>query len=426
MLPVFNFLLAYSLKNPEKLVILPAVISEHKSGLPGFIAPLITEDLLVGTGIQDHLQLYGEAKSDHSKVFVIDGKSKNPVAFVGSKNLTDASGPFCYDEVAKVSGPAAAIVLDDYYLDMKHALTKVDYTKKPYLLSGYENYLSHLAKNGWSSALYKTTDSPNQMIANVLKPFDLLDRDSEMESSVSSVSIPSQGTALVRNGMTNVDSSRSNLIDQVVQSIKFAQNRILIKDQFIFDRNVVLALIEAKNKAKEEQRNLEVKIILEPLALANPKGMPNLLYLDRLKEVGIEIKWMQTYPFKPFVDGSYKNMNEEQIHALHDISQELHQKTISVDGKFVIAGSANKDQTTMYGAFREAQLDIYDSTAAKVHDDVFYEYWNNPHLTFAFSGFNFKVPENFKGPDGKTLSPQEFIVTIRNILSIFYDWTHIR
>jgi len=424
MMPVFNFLLAYSLKNPSKLVILPADITAHKSGLPGFIAPLITDDLLTKTGIQDHLKLYGGAKSDHSKVFVVDGKVPTSAqALVGSKNLTDASGPFCYDEVISVYGPAAAVVLDDFYLDMKYALEKVDYTARPYNLSGYPSYVEHLAKEGWSKGLYRSGQSKAEMIANILRPFDLLDRKADMQAQRSEVQVASRGTATVRNGMTNVDSTRRNLVDQVIQAIKFAQNKIIIKDQFMFERNIVLALIEAKKRAEQEGRVLEIKILLEPLAVAKPIGMPNLLYLDRLKEAKIEVKWMQTYPFKPFVNGQHLQMSPEQIHALHDISQELHQKTISVDGKFVIAGSANKDQTTMYGAFREAQLDVYDAQAVKVHDDVFYEYWNNPELSHPFEKFDFEVPEGLKGPDGKVLTPAEFVVTIRNILSILYDWT---
>lgn len=425
MMPVFNFLLAYSFKNPSRLVILPSDITSHRSGLPGFVAPLVTDDLLKDTGIQDHLMLYGAAKSDHSKVFVIDGKSqKAPHALVGSKNLTDASGPFCYDEVISVYGPTAAVVLDDYYLDMKYALEKVDYSQKPYSLpADYPPYVEHLAKNGWSKDLYRRGQNKAAMIANILQPFDLLNRDSSMKATKTKIEVDAPGTAVVRTGMTNVDSTRSNLIDQVIQAIKFAQHRILIKDQFMFDRNIVLALIDAKKRADIEGRELEIQILLEPLAVAKPIGMPNLLFLDFLKDAGIEVKWMQTYAFKPHVSGEDLRMTPEQLHSLHEVSQELHQKTMSVDGRFVIAGSANKDQTTMYGAFREEQLDVYDAQAVKVHDAVFYEYWNNPQLTHAFTDFDFEVPESLVGPDGKVFSPKEFVVIIRNLMSIFYDFT---
>ncbi|MEZ4815924.1 MAG: phospholipase D-like domain-containing protein [Bdellovibrionota bacterium] len=421
MLPVFNYLLAYSYKNPTRLVILPSNIKNHLSGLPGFIEPILSDDLLNNTGLQGHLDLYGRAMSDHSKVFVIDGKTSHPVAFVGSKNLTDESGAFCYDHVAKIEGPSAAIVQDDYYLDMKYALRDVDYSQAPYKFSGAEPYVDFLAKAGWSADLYKTSQNKEEKIVNILKPFDLLERNVSLAPSVSKVSVEDKGSVLLRTGFTNVDSTRSSLIDEVVQLIKGAKTRVLIMDQFLFDRNVVLALIEAKKKNPA----LEIKAILEPLALANPKGMPNLLYLDRLKEVGIEVKWLLTYSFKPFVTGEAARMSPEELESLHEISQEVHMKTISADGKYVIVGSANKDQTTMYGAFREQQLDIYDTAATKVHDDTFFEYWNNPELTKGFEGFDFEVPENLKSIEGKTLSPKQFIVTLRNILSILYDWTTV-
>lgn len=425
MLPIFNFLLAYSFKNPARLVILPADIKNHLSGLPGFLSPILSDDLLNNTGLQKHLDLYGRAMSDHSKVFVIDGKTSNPIAFVGSKNLTDESGAFCYDEVAKVEGPAAAVTQDDYYLDIKYALRAVDYSEAPYNFPQIGSYVDLLARSGWSADLYQNNQDEEEKIANIILPFDLLDRDKNYNVKTNKVSVEHKGPALVRTGMTNVDSTRSNLIDQVVQLIKSAQSKILIKDQFLFDRNVVLALIEAKKKAQAEGRNLEIKAILEPLAVAKPQGMPNLLYLDRLKEAGIEVKWMLTYSYKPMTNGQAERMTEAELHSLHEISQEMHMKTISADGKFVIVGSANKDQTTMYGAFREQQLEIYDTSATAEHDKVFYEYWNNPELTQNFDKFNFNVPPNFKTVDGKVLSPQQFIVTLRNILSIFYDWTAV-
>ncbi|MBI3534633.1 MAG: hypothetical protein HY072_04000, partial [Deltaproteobacteria bacterium] len=143
MRPVFNYLLAYSLFNPKALVVAGSYIIEHGSALPSFIADFVSEDFFEKSGltnilnipslnsyvtnatdVNDSLPLDKRGVSDHSKTIVVDGLSENPIATVGSKNLTDASGAICYDEVIKVSGPAAAAVLDDYYQDMKMALTK--------------------------------------------------------------------------------------------------------------------------------------------------------------------------------------------------------------------------------------------------------------------------------------------------------------
>lgn len=388
MRPIFNFLAAYSEKNPDKMVISGAYIKAHSSGLPPFIAPIITDGFLEKSGIQKHLSLYGRAQSDHSKVFVIDGNTATPSAFVGSKNLTDASGAITYDEVTKVEGPAAAAVLDDYYWDMAYALR--------YEMS--ESLLKLYAQKGWSAALFSSGQSRDAMVANVLKPFDLLDRDEKGRASNSAkVQVTDVGTVKVRTGQNNVNSTRTNCLDQVIQMIFAARKNIYIKDQYLFDRNVVLALLQAK----KAQPALDIKILLEPMTRANPRGLPNLLYLDILKSAGMQIRWKKLVEHKT-------------------ISSEYHMKTISADGQSVISGSANKDQTTMYGAFREQQLDVWDAATTKIHDDVLLSHWTDQESE-AFTGYNFQVPHNLKGFDGKPMTPTQFIALVRNVVSVLFD-----
>jgi phosphatidylserine/phosphatidylglycerophosphate/cardiolipin synthase-like enzyme len=392
MKPIYNYLLAYSYHHPNQLVVGSAYIKAHRSGLPPFMSPLITDHFLEQSGLQSHLVLYGRAVSDHSKTIVIDGLSKTPLAFVGSKNLTDASGAVCFDDVIQVSGPAASLVLDDYYEDMTASL-KYEMDKK---------YVTHLAQKGWSKDLFQVGQDFNSQIANILKPFDLLDRDEFGNATIKTkIVVSAQGNAQVRTGMINWNSSRSNAIDEVLQMIFLAQKNIYISDQFLFDRNIVLALL----KAKENNPDLDIKIILEPLEAALPQGMPNLLYLDVLESAGIEIK-------KKLVRGS------------PIINQEYHLKTLSMDGLSVIAGSANKDQSTMYGAFREEQLEVWDKEATAIHDQVFMSRWNNLTLedkTENFNPYDFVVPAGLKGFDGTPLSPKDFLHLLREIVSILFD-----
>lgn len=393
MMPIFNFLMAYSQNNPSRLVITEAYIEGRRSGLPKFLQGLVTDDFLKKSGIQDHLALYGRAQSDHSKVIVIDGLGPNPTAYVGSKNLVDSSGGICYDEVIEVTGPAAALVLDDFYLDMREALLQ----KMSKIFPGY---IERLAQYGWSKNLYKANQSKEEMVSNILKPFDLLQRNAKgVATRTTGIAVKSSGTALVRTGLNNVDSTRTNAVDQVIQAILQAKQKIFIKDQFLFDRNVVSALI----RAKQNNPSLDVRIILEPLKVTDPHGLPNLLYLDELAAAGIEIKWKITSDN-------------------HKIAQEYHMKTLSTDGRFVISGSANKDHNTMYGAFREEQLDVYDVTATKVHDDDFEAKWNDPKETSGvFTGYNFTVPLGLKGLDGRPLTAEEFIKLLRGIMGLLYD-----
>jgi phosphatidylserine/phosphatidylglycerophosphate/cardiolipin synthase-like enzyme len=388
MRPVFNYLLAYAEKNPTKMVISGSYIKAHTSGLPPFLAEVVTDKFLEKSGLQKHLSLYGRAQSDHSKVFVIDGATDAPLAFVGSKNLTDASGAVTYDEVVQIEGPAAAAVQDDYYWDMFYALK--------YELP--EELLKTFAQKGWSAAKYSAGQSKDEMVANVLAPFDLLGRSGKGKASGSaSVKIPAAGTVMIRTGQNNVNSTRTNCVDEVVQMIGAARRNIYIKDQYLFDRGVVLALLAAKKK----NPSLDIKVLLEPMQRSNPAGLPNLLYLDILKNNGIPVRW------KKIMHGS-------------DIHSEYHMKTISADGQSVISGSANKDQTTMYGSFREAQVDIWDQGVAKVHDDVFLSHWND-NESVAFNGYNFQVPFNLKGFDGKPMAPGQFIAVLRNVVSVLFD-----
>ncbi len=400
MLPVYNFLLAYSMRHPDRLAIAEAYIEGHTSGLPPFMESLVTDEFLVKSGIQSHLDLYGRAVSDHSKVAVIDGKTKNPVALVGSKNWTDESGGICYDEVARVTGPAAAVVQDDYYYDMFYAL----------LNKMASSYIKTLAQHGWSSNLYQENQSVEEKIANILRPFDLLDRDGKHISSRNSeIFFNKKGDTVLRTGFNNVDSTRTNAVDEVIQLILSAKKNIYIKDQFLFDRNVVLALI----KAREKNTELDVRAILEPLPTTNPKGLPNLLYLDVLTQAGVKIKWKTLWP----------GWDPEVIHHTHAIiNQEYHPKTISADGEFLISGSANKDQTTMYGSFREEQLHIFDVNATSIHDKDFLNLWNDENQTSeVFSHYDFVVPAGLKGFNGQPLTPDQFISIIRNIISILFD-----
>ena len=255
-------------------------------------------------------------------------------------------------------------------------------------------------------ALKKKTNYSEAEIKSFLQPFDLLGRTENLKTK--KIEIPARGNITLRTGFNNYDSTRSNAIDEVVQLILFAKNNIFIKDQFLFDRNVIAALIEAKQK----NPLLDVRIILEPVESSKPKGLPNILYLDILKQAGIETKFKKLH-----VGWSLENI--EKTSFLH---MEYHAKTISADGKYVIAGSANKDQATMYGAFREEQVEIFDEVSTKIHDDNFNALWNDTHeTTESFKEFEFEVPPQIKGLNGKPLSAQEFIKLLRHIISILFD-----
>jgi len=379
MLPVYNYLYAYAQKHPDRLIIAPAHISKHKSGLPKYLSGVLNEEFVVKSGLQQHLSLHASAKSDHSKVIVIDAKTDQPVALVGSKNLVDASGAVCYDDMTKVVGPAASIIQDDYYFDMFYALKE----------EINDRDLKNIAQK-----LNLPHSNKSEMIAQILAPFDLLNRSSD-GSATDKLSIlrSYHGQSLVRIGLNNFDSTRTSAIDQVLQGIKFAKKSIYIKDQYLFDRNIVLALVSVK----QSNPDLDIRILLDPLLESPIPGFPNILYSDVLKNAGIPTKFKTIIASKP-------------------VRQEFHYKTVSLDGKYLITGSANKDQNTMYGAFREEQLDIAQSDSAFIHDQEFLKYWNDSNESSPeFDNFDFTVPFGIK------LERPQFISLVRDLVSILYD-----
>lgn len=398
MKPVFNFLLAYSLKHPKQLVISPSHINSHKSGLPSYLSSYINEDWLQLVGINTSMKeslspVHVGVKSDHSKVMVVDAKGPNPLAFVGSKNWIDASGSICHDDVAMVTGPAALVIQDDYYFDMFYALR----------FEINETTIDRWASQGWSNNLYQPSQVLNQKIINILKPFDLLNRNEKaVANPIQKIMTPIKGNTTLRTGMNNVDSTVMSALDQNIQAILFAKKRIFINDQYVFDRNIINALLIAKRK----NPTLEIKLIMEPVVDSPIPGMPNLLYADLLAKEGIQIK--------------LKNKTTGDL----EIRQDFHMKTLSVDGQYVIVGSANKDFNTMYGAFREEQLDIFDPKATTVHDQLFIERWSNPYETSEiFTQYKFTLPSSLKGVDGKTLTPEHFVSLLRSAISILFDFT---
>jgi len=367
MQPVFNYLKAYSVLYPNRILAVDSYIEAHKTGLPKYLNRYINQNRLKAVGLDKHFSLYANVASDHSKVIVIDGKSKDPIAFVGSKNLTDASGAVCFDEVVKIEGPAAAVVQDDYYDDMLESLKN-------------DKLYSHLA---------------NQFIS-LLRPFDLLERDINRNVTRSVVVNNKKENVVLRAGYNNWNSTRTNVIDQNVQAILFAKDKIRIKDQFLFDRNVILAL----QKAKIDNPRLDIKIILEPVKTTDSPDLPNILFADVLRDLGIQLRFAKLDKENPRV------------------RQEYHMKTISTDGKFVISGSANKDHTTMYGSFREQQVHVYDEAATKEHDRIFDEHWKE---ALEFDESKYQVPAQLKTLSGESMTVRQYLNFLRNLMSVLYD-----
>ena len=414
-MPIYNFLLAYSYLFPERLIVSESYIYGHTSGLPAFLKTVIDDRFIKFSGIQGMLDLAVQAVSDHSKLMVIDGKSAEPKAIISSKNWSDRAGVIFFDDAVLIEGPAAAVVQDDFYHDMRLGLREV--MAKKFLAGAIVGQPSYLDKLYQGQQKHQTID---YKISEILKDFDLLERDVKLipqRTTPIAYPVDKSKTVAIRTGYNSVDSSTTNIIDQNIQAILHARNNIYINEQFCFDVKVVTALLNVKSK----RPNLDIRLILDHALETEPDGIPNLLYLDLLLNAGIDVRWNKTQ-------------------WIGNIPQKNHSKTLSVDGKYVIVGSANKDAMTMFGSFRDQQVEVFDPLTVAQHDKVFLEWWKNvdPEKDFPASRkpfektnnydseyvmpYNIVVPAHFIDLEGNRLSPKNFLRLIRGIVKILYDY----
>lgn len=421
MRPVFNFLRAYMTLYPKRMLALPANIFEKQvNGYPEFFKGFINERMLRSLGLDEKMSLYLKAQSDHTKLVVVDGDRPQgkPVAMVGSKNWTDASGALCDDSVILVEGPAAVVSLDNYYDDLNRALQESWDVNNAFWKSLYEN----VHANGWAqdpACAVPTVAGLEKVrkIAQILCPFDVLGRfrtfgDSANRYQLSRfqpISARAWGSDVVRLGENNATATITSINNQNVFSILSAKKQILIHEQLLYSPGIVGALIGAA------RRGVEVKVMLESFIHEGAEfpGMPNLLFLSDLQRGGVDVKWRLHGPSRQF-------------------APEHHGKTISVDGwtsrgqratngpPTLIVGSANKDLLTMKGGFRELQVETFSATAARDHDAYFWLLWNNPRESRTASFVEFDgAPIGQKIRD-QGLTTQQFMKYVTEILNTLY------
>ncbi len=360
MMPVYNYLRAYSEIHPTRMVIMPAELDQHPTGLADWMNYFFTgssQEMNI-----DKLPLAIMAKSDHSKVMVINGTNRNgqATAFVSSKNWLDASGGITYDEFVRVQGPAATIVQDNYVPDMVAALIRRE----------QKSYLEHLyqARFGRNFPIRPESGKVDYetMALKVVSDFDILGRRKGQEKNAFWNRIlcsKKVGDAIVSVGENNHNGTILSALDQDLYLIDNSTKKVLVADQLFYERRLVNAAIEAT------QRGVGFDVLLNSIPQTGdilPANFPNVLYLDRLIEESREgmmtVKWKRLFHTPAMV-------------------QEYHKKTVTGGSDLYdihISGSANKDFMTMRGAFRETQVMVFQpssqrETVAKLATEVFYK-----------------------------------------------------
>lgn len=435
---IYNYMRAFSEKFTYlNFYITPAHIGIKRTALPEFVDLLITNNVVNDLSANDNIKSYLKddgfhllAKSDHTKVMVVDGKDPElGKAFVGSKNWTDSSGGANYDEMAEVQGPAAALILNSFYYDTFEAfMLDLDSRLGGDMVSGHiQAKYPKLASN---------QKNRRQAVKFMLDPIDVINRHSGYDYNVSYVP---KGNSIVAPTQNNIYGTEMSPIDQNIQMILSAKHQILIDDQFLYDPNVVEAL-----KVAIQKHGVKVYAILESLLpIRGEEGpgthIPNNLFLPELTALGAEVKWQLTPTY--LLDALRKDSRK---HPGQIISPTFHVKSMSVDGvmaddfdscsqgepnfahledaaPMVISGSANKDVMTMSGGFREYQVGVYDQETVAAHDCLFWARWNDPGKSKATDGTDFILPE--QAAQMGITDQETFLQVLKQVLFTPYRFT---
>lgn len=407
--PVYNYLRAFAERFPEYgLYIAPAQIELKRTALPEFVDLFFTDNVVANVHSRSAFQSFLErsgiqllGKSDHSKVFVVDGlNEKSGVAFVGSKNWTDSSGGVAIDEVAEIRGPAVPVILNAFYYDVYEA----------FLLdqqSGRQLVPLHSKERGYPHLQHENN------IKKLLSGMDVLERFKGGDKFLLSKTMPIEkialGTDQISPAQNNVYGTEVSAIEQNIQLILAAKTQIIIDDQFLYDPRVFEAL-----KIALHSHQVNVFIVLHPLTTPGKTDthwahIPNNLFIPTLVDLGAKVKW------KIFDKNQETAILDVKNRFGFEVSPEFHPKSFSIDGVLfkdrslvcdqkqdfdrkgripsLVTGSANKDILTMSGGFREFQVQIVGDSAVIAHDCRFWVRWDDPYDTVETNGLDFTLPK---------------------------------
>lgn len=345
MMPVFDYI-KKRIENESALkgsvYLLQANIQRHPPGIPFGITNLVPKNEKTFPALEKRGTYY-ESKIDHSKVIVVDPESASPQAYFGSKNWTDHSGGYYFDNAIYVKGPAAAMVQAAYYDDVDAALT----------LDANERKWFYYKNKGYSNEKYL------KQREQILSWFKL-----------KRTSFPAVGDQVVRLAEANVDGKIKDARNILVDMIMNAQSHIYMEQLFIYDKYINDALM----KRKAQKPDLKVWILADHNGNFKLGGLPNTLFMEQLLKHGVEVKARKTLG----IEARFPNGRKQEYH------QENHRKITSVDGKVLLGGSSNLNPDTLQGSFREFGAQIFDTNVIAVFEKEFEQDWKDSAKTEGF------------------------------------------
>jgi phosphatidylserine/phosphatidylglycerophosphate/cardiolipin synthase-like enzyme len=364
MMPIFRYIKQRIESEPGlkgSVYLLQANIQRHPPGIPFGITNLVPKTEETFKALEKR-NTYYESKIDHSKVIVIDAEGDAPEAYFGSKNWSDHSGGYYFDNAIYVKGPAAAVVQAVYYDDVDAALTTDANEKKWFFFK----------EEGFANEAYLPIRK------QILDWF-----------RVKRATYPVAGDQVVRLAEANVDGKIKDVRNILVDMISKAESHIFMEQLFIYDSYINDALM----KRKAQVPGLKIRILADHNGNFNLGGLPNTLFLEQMMKHGVEVKARRTLG----IEAKFPNGTTQGYH------QENHRKITSVDGKVILGGSSNLNPDTLQGSFREFGAQIYDAKVIATFEKEFQEAWTDETQTGPFfegERLQLKVM-------GKVLSPEE-------------------
>jgi len=352
MMPVFRYIKSRINNEPEvakSVMLMQANIQRHPPGIPFGITNLIpkTDEIF---NVIEQKNTYYESKIDHSKVIVIDANTNQPQAYFGSKNWTDHSGSYYYDDAIWVKGPAAALVQASYYDDIEAALTTDKKEQKWFF--------------------FKDEGLDNMQYMAV--------RDKILDwFKIKKTNYPYIGKESIRIAEADVDGTVKNVRNILIDMIKTAKKNIYMEQLFLYDSYVVNALMKRKIEVPE----LDVKVMIDHNGNFGFNGLPNTLFMKEMIKYGIEVRTRKTGDAHvKFPDGTEKTYHQEN-----------HRKITSVDGISILGGSSNINPDTLQGSFREFGAQIWSKQEVSKFEARFLQSWKNNKETEILDIENFEV-----------------------------------
>ncbi|OFZ49054.1 MAG: hypothetical protein A2381_15755 [Bdellovibrionales bacterium RIFOXYB1_FULL_37_110] len=374
MLPVFRYVRDRLKNEPtfhEKGFLIQANIHRHPPGIPFELTSLLIHGIKNAPDFNEAFKTiekgntYIESKIDHSKVIVIDPNSDHPEAYFGSKNWTDHSGGYYYDNAIYVKGPAAALVQASYYDDLDAALTTDKKEQRWFYYKERDN-------GSYDNQKYiKLRDQIlNSFKVTRTDPYPM-QKDNEP----------------LRIAEANVDGTIKDVRNILIDMIKKAEKNIYMEQLFIYDPYINDALM----KRKLEIPSLDIKILADHNGNFGLNGLPNTIFIKEMQSYKIEIKARKTFGLKHRFNENF----EKEYH------QENHRKITSVDGEVLLGGSSNLNPDTLQGSFREFGAQIFDKKQIAIFEQKFLSDWEAADATVDFDIENFQVKLS-----GKLLPPE--------------------